>query len=758
MNRLTSRSAAAPPHALVVGLLVVVGLVLGLGASGCGDAGGSGPTDTSGSGVGDSADAETHSDAGGDGGDLSDPTDTDMSGPDADAAPIPLDSAPGPDDATDSAEPRPVLRAYATPPPTSALPPEVASCAVIRETDCVAGELQECALYDGVAGDWATDVPPMTEQAFVCDRYHDLYHEFDGQTVDIDFTQPVPPGTPEAEWSQPEMLEQMNAYGDSSGWTGTAAWAAAARYRVTGTAADYERMLAKLESTAFFYEITDIPGMMARSHFGLLEAGAPKPHGLWGKALSPWYADDGVGWHFHYPIGASHLAGLPAHYAAGVDIDGVHYATTPRWQGDASRDMYVRSLPGILLAYDLLGEGEREDRVRGIVRTELPCTLNRLKKGRLSNLQDSPELLEGVTAFLAGANMSTDEGDIDFSTLDEITLYVMEQPNPAHPELFDATCPDGPPTEVDPALDMDVNAADFLPKLLDFVARLERTHERPIVWPMIVSVRASDLLYMTQWGLTAHYLTGDERYLDWVDTLRQETAYEGVLNTYGAFVLPPWCQSHYAPSLSYPTLYNLLARVDRQEHPGFWEMLSTVAVSEGRHKELAGRGDAFFGVLYHRMMDAVTDPSGDAYVAGLVEVLKGYGMNPADKLDPDRNYPRDWIGDPSVEQVPLDDASRAICETPVELLGTVLDSGGVGDEEPRAATALPLGMRTGGGFLWTGDPWRLRHAPGAGAYRTQFPMVGMTAPYWIGRADGVIDEGAGLALGWRATGQACADQ
>ena len=662
--------------------------------------------------------------------------------------PLPTDPAP-------PAEPRPVLQAIATAPVSSVLPDDVVSCAVLRETTCVDGAELECAIYDGAAGDWAEDVSPMTEQAFVFDRYHDLYHEFDGQTVDIEFTEQVLPGTPEEEWSKPEYIERMNAYGDSSGWTGTAAWSAAARYAATGTEADYERMLSKLENTTFFYEVTGIPGMMARSHFGLLEEGAPLPHGHWGKALAPWYPETGGGWHFHYEIADELLDRLPSHYTEGIEIGGEHWDTIPRWQGDASRDMYVRSLPGIMLGYDLLGEGEREDHVRDVVRAELPCTLNRLKKGRISNLQDSPELLEGVTAFLAGANMSLDEGDIDFKTLDEIIVYVMEQPNPAHPELFDSACPDGPPTEIDPALDMDVNAADFLPKLLDFVARLDKTHERPIVWPMIVSVRASDLLYMTQWGLTAHYLTGDSRYLDWVDTLREEVMYEGVLDTFGAFVLPAWCQSHYAPSLAYPTLYNLLARIDRLEHRGFWEMVSQVAVNEGRHKEMAGRDDAFWGVLYHRMTDIVTDSSGAEYIAGLVDVLRGYGMNPDDKLDPDRNYPRDWIDDPLVEQVPLDDASRAVCETPVELLGTVIDEGGVGDEEPRALNALPLSMRTGGGFVWTGDPWRLRYQPGSWGFRTQFPMLGMTAPYWIGRADGVIEEGQGMALGWRATGTAC---
>ena len=55
---------------------------------------------------------------------------------------------------------------------------------------------------------------------------------------------------------------------------------------------------------------------------------------------------------------------LPDYYLNGVDIDGTQYSTTPIVQSDASRDMYVRSLPGLMLAYDLLGEGQREDGLR----------------------------------------------------------------------------------------------------------------------------------------------------------------------------------------------------------------------------------------------------------------------------------------------------------------------------------------------------------------------------------------------------------
>jgi hypothetical protein len=86
--------------------------------------------------------------------------------------------------------------------------------------------------------------------------------------MDTNLAKIVPCGTAESEWSKPVCFERYDGYGDASGWTGTAARAAAARYRTTGTAADYERVLTKLEKAVFLYEVTNVPGLIARSHGG----------------------------------------------------------------------------------------------------------------------------------------------------------------------------------------------------------------------------------------------------------------------------------------------------------------------------------------------------------------------------------------------------------------------------------------------------------------------------------------------------------
>lgn len=679
---------------------------------------------------------------------------------DADTPPQPdaaQDAGPAPD--TGPPLEVPEFSAEAGPIEVPPLPPELQSCAVILEQECREGTTWQCALFDVGSGTWAAQVPRMTEQAFVFDRYYDLYHQANGQSRDVLFTRPVPAGTPEAEWSQPEYFRKYGARGDSSGWTATALWGAAARYRATGTPADYERLLDKLEAATFLYEVTDVPGLLARSHWAMLPEGAPEPHGHWGEAIASWEVGDGSDGHFSFPIAERFHDRLPSYYLDEVVIDGVAYATTPRVQSDASRDMYVRGLPGMLLAYDLLGEGPREDRLRATLRQELPCTLARMKKGRITNLQSNVEILEALASYFAGANLQTEEGDLDFGALDTLIFYVLEQPHPLHPEAFDASCPDGPPMDVDPALDLDASDPTFLADLLMLGLREQRGGEVPVAFSMHVSMRAADTLFITQWALTAHYLTGDQRYLDFLAQMLAELPFERTMRTFGALALPKYCAPHFAPSLAYPSLYNVLARVDPQRFPRFWQMLSRVAVEEGRHKEMGQREDAFFGLLYARMVDEGTDPDAADYVAHFVELLGTYGMNADDPLEPDRNYPRNFVDPPHpavpLEQIEPGDPEWRLCEEPTSLLGVEVPPPRIDGIPVRSVDPLPLRWRIGGTMLWQMDPWMVLREYGGVGMDEQWPMIGLFTPYWVGRADGTITEGEGLVLAWRALEEAC---
>jgi len=673
---------------------------------------------------------------------------------------IPTDAADADTSEVTVPEGTPVFSPIVAPPESATLPKSITSCGLYRDTRCEGGQKQECVIYDAKAGDWSVNPPAMTEQAFMFDRYYDLYHRVEGQAMDFRFTKPVLAGTPEAEWTKPEYFERYDGYGDASGWSGTALGGAAGRFRATGTDADYERMVDMLEEVMFQYEMNDVPGLIVRSHWAMLPEGAPNPIGNWAKAVASYRPDDGSDGHFSYPIPQKFHDRLPDYYFNGVDIEGTHYDTVPRMQGDASRDMYVRGLPGVMMAFDLLKAGDREDKLREVVRTELPCTLRRMKKGRVFNLDKNPEIKDALMDYMAGNGdtMILEPGELEvFTSLDEMIFFALEQPHPAHMDLFDATCPDTLPLEFDPALEFDAGSETFILDLLTFLYALQSEGERPMAWAQFVSVRGADVLYMTQWALTAHYLTGEQRYLDFIDGLMDEIDYWGLINTYGALQMPRWCSPHFGPSLLYPTLWNLLGRIDAKTYPEYWTALSEAVIEEGKNKDLKDRNEAYWGILYNRMADDTTDPDRAAYVQHHVDVLATYGMNPDDKLEPDRNYPRNFIDNPDPE-IPLIEPTAeelALCTTPLTILGVEIPAAGLEDDWPRAVETPPLPKRVGGGFNWTIDPWMVKREYGGIGMDKQWPMLGMTVPYWMGRADGVITEGEGLALGWHDTGETC---
>ncbi|MGM0577994.1 MAG: hypothetical protein ACQEXJ_19870 [Myxococcota bacterium] len=732
-------------------------VTMALALAACDDGDEDGRPDSSG---GPDVSADAPGDAVGDGSDVQ-PDPGPMDVPDAgdpDVAGDATDAAEAENDAPPPEEPVPVLGPVVDGPPGSVLPEDLTSCAVYRTERCVEGERQDCAIWDSQAEAWADSPPPTLEQMYLYDRYYDLYHSMAGQHVMREFTTPMAPGTPEEEWSDPAVFRGWDGYGDGSGWTGTALFGASARYLETGTDADYERMLRQAETMAFLYEATGIPGMMMRSFFAMLDEGSPHPVGHPDKALARFIPTDQ--WHYRYPIAADYVERLPDYFGADVEIQGQTYGTTPTWLGDASRDMYVRSMPGVLLAYDLLGEGEREDAVRSALEAEIPCTLRRLKKIRIRNLQDSPDIQEAVTKYFASGAFKTDPDDLDLSQVDTLVGYVMEQPNPAHMDLFDASCPETLPWEVEPEFDFDAADDQFL---LDFLAVMSRIGndpdtKQPLGWVQVPSVRGSDALFMTQWALVAHYLTGEERYLDFVDQLRDEVAYWGVIDLMGSAWLPKWCRSFIGPSLLYPTIWNLQARIDPEAYPEFWSRLAVATREEYREKELYQHRDVYFGVLYDGMVDAEADPTGHQYAVDLAGMLLNTGQYQADsRLEPRRNYTVDLLDDvpEGVELEYLTDEDRAVCETPIEVFGQELEAPGLDDENPRAKLGLEIPYRFASDYQWTRDPFLLSRDYGAGSGSKQYPMQDMTVPFWLARMHGLLDVGEGTALAWRPTGEAC---
>ena len=647
-------------------------------------------------------------------------------------------------------------------PTESTLPAEVDSCATYQETACVAETLRRCDIYDAAEKGWDSDPTPMLEQMFWYDRYYDLYMNMEGQHADRFSTIPMAPGTPESVWGDPQYFERYDGYGDASGWTGNALQAAAARYKVTGTEADYQRMLKKTDQMMFLYEATEIPGLLMRSHFAMLLDDNIYPVGNPDKSVSDYVEPDD--WHYRYPLSAEMLQRLPAYYTEGLEILGVHHDVTPLWMGDASRDMYVRSLPGVMAAYDMLGEGQEEERLRNLIETEIPCSLNRMKKIRISNLQSNELIKEFVNIYLGGGRMLLDPDDIQFTDIDTVVGYVMEQPNPDYMDHFDGSCPAGPPLEVTvPEFELDAGeTAEFLIQFFALTERMDRDSKNPIAWILVPGLRGGDIAFMTQWAMASYYFTGDESYLQFMDEMMKEMEYWPLLDTMGSFYNPKWCAPTFAPSLIYPTLWNIQSRIDKLEYPDFWNDFGTVIYEEEKSKEVANHGDALFGILYDNMVDSDIDPDVDDYVAEMVEVLRGaeqYQAGPERKFEPRRNYPNLLHSDPPPEfDLPTEEPTQEeidICLQEVELFGMVLFEGWIEDTLPRAVDYLPLKWRVGGAMQFAMGPYMLERTYGGKAGRVMWPMQGLTAAFWTGSAQSTITDAEGYALGWHDTGEAC---
>jgi hypothetical protein len=675
--------------------------------------------------------------------------------PDA-SADLPADS---PDTADPGPEPLPVFGPITTRPASPLLPAGKESCPVYRQTECKSGKQRRCDLWDAQAGTWAVSPDPWAEQIFWYDRYYDLYHRMQGQQAEFLYVKTMPPGTPETVWGAPENFERYEGFWDSAGWTGTALQAAAARYRVTGTGADYGRMLDQAEALAFQYEATGVPGLLMRCHYAMLDEGAPPPRGHPGKALVARTPPEN--WEDHNLLGSLFVSRLPAYYRDGVDIDGKHWGVTAKWMGHASRDMYVRSLPGLMLAYDLLGSGTREDAIRAVVRTAVPCTLKRMKKMRIRHLQQNEEVRKAVSAYLGADRLQLDPGDIDLTALDTVYGFVLEEPRPDKLSAFDPACPAGPPLEVDPDYDLDAaDEADFLARFVTILMRLDGQGDVPIAWIQVPSVRGADALYMAQWALAGLYLTGDSRFSDFLARLMDEVAFWPVVDTMGSFRMPRWCKPHYGPSLVYPTFWNLQNRVDRTLYPQFWRRLGRAIFEEFRGKELKDANDCYFGVLYDSLVDASIDPDAKAFVGRALSMLTDTGQYPAaDRFEPRRSYDTDFLDHPppgvTFVTEPLTAEDRALCEQPIVVFGMSLEPPRIEDDRPRVKEGLPIRFRIGGPFQWQEDPYQLARSYGDRNGRTQWPMSCFSVAYWTGRMQGTIAAGQGLVLGWREMGEAC---
>jgi hypothetical protein len=335
----------------------------------------------------------------------------------------------------------------------------------------------------------------------------------------------------------------------------------------------------------------------------------------------------------------------------------------------------------------------------------------------------------------------------------------MEQPNPEFMEAFDASCPDTLPSDAQWQYNIDAsNTLEFLFKMVNIAGRSQRKGRLPIAWIQTPSIRGSDALFMTQWALAAHYLTGDERFLEFNKNLMEEIPYWDSVDQMGSFWSPKWCRPHFAPSLLYPTLWNIQQRIDKDEYPEYWNALGGYIAEEYRYKELADANDAYFGILYDAMVDSSIDADASDYAQEMVTMLAQTGqMGVADKNEPRRNYPVDLIANPPQGLVTADITQEDIdtCMVPITIFGETFELGDISDTRPRAVEGMPISWRITGSFQWQYDPFMLYRDYGGVGADIQWPMQGLSVAFWTGRMQSTITAGQGSALAWHDTGNAC---
>lgn len=683
----------------------------------------------------------------------------DVAPPDA----APLDAAP-PDAAPDSAPPDAAIDAAppdAAPPPPLPIrapltaPPDpladaaVESCATYEATACVDGRALRCALYDPAAASFV-EPDPLLQRVLRAERRYDRYHQPDGQTAQRVFDQAMPPGTPEDLWGDPAHFHRYAGAGDAAIWTGVALDAYALRYATTGTEADYARMERKVRQLLALFDVTGVPGYLARHHWGQIDPGpSPTPDHI---------VDHRDTDHRDHVFPLDRLEDAPAAYAA----PGV----TPMWHGNPSIDQYTGPMVSFPLVYGLL----RDDALKARIATHITCYLKRLDRIEVRNVQANPDVLGALQAFLGGGRLALDPGDIDLTAVDTAVGYVLRQLNEASADDLDLGCPAEVALEPSRVIDLTDNL--FLARLLELASDLmSRDSARP--WGIDhfygPNIRGGDAVHLMHLAAMASWFTDDPQYRRFFhDELVGRLQTLRVAATAGALDVPDWCRAFFGGHITYPAFWSLINLLD---DPALTDPLRAAMHTEFELRERGNLDDLKFDLMYAATAPAEHAAAAEAARARARATFAVLGGNGGVLDDPRRSYalPADrvlaeWPADTALRCPSPDE--RAACEDGVALLGAripgepitrpctggpaecVLDDGACADA--LADAPLPPPLRGFTDFLWQRSPFDVGHG-GNGGYE-QSPGLDLIEPYWLARHTGVITEGEGLVLAWEDTG------
>ena len=636
------------------------------------------------------------------------------------------------------------------------LPASVESCPIIAETNCREGSLHECAIFDAAADEFAENPPEFVQQIYYLDRYADKYLSTEHSGVTFQTSVEMPPCTEESIWADPENFENYHDFGDGAFYMGMYLSAAAMRYAVSGTEANYERMVGLLEKQLNNWRVTGVPGYMVRSTFAMLDEGVAVPQRHPEYAL---HAHKERTNHVLYTVGEQQLQFVPDYYHQGVTIDDAFYKTTPTSEGSPSLDAYSGAILSQEKAWSLLrpeDQNQKDEIVQNVT-----CFLKRMRKMRITNLSTSVIGRLAVEYLTGSGSYHPDPDDIQFDEIDTMIGYVQEAIPPADPGDFEFGCPDQMPTEVDPKYDFDAASPVFLLQLADLALKLSGQGGHSIDFIYFVSHRGGDLIFLLNYAAFAYHATGESQYLEFIrNNLIDEIRGLEVINTAGSFYLPPYCGSWIGGDLVHPIMYGTLKIIGEDV---IADEMRRALKEEMKDKLFINDNNAYFGITYGSVVDQDFDPDLPAYTDWAVQELANYKLNAECPLDPKRTYGTDYIEnplpDPEYWPTPPTQEQIDACETGLEVFGFELIPGpGIDpDFELLAQAPLPIQFRVPHDLIWHFSPFNLKRDYGSRDGRAHFMFADLTMPFWIGRYHGQIDSGAEMTLAWEDAGVPCDD-
>ncbi|MCA9546269.1 MAG: hypothetical protein KC613_17815 [Myxococcales bacterium] len=655
-------------------------------------------------------------------------------------------------------------RAQAPADPLAGAPVE--SCAIIDDTRCVDGQPQTCAVYDATAGAFV-EPDPLLRRALLFDRWYARYHSPDGQTAERVFNAGFPAGTPEAEWGDPARFLGYDGWGDSAIWTGVALHGTALRYLSTGTQADYARMVAKARALLVKFDVTGVPGYLARAHYGYVEPGAPPTDAHLVLSDARLLED-----HRSHDFDPATVPDAPPVYTQGYPGPDGPVAVRPRWHGNPSIDQYSGPMVAFPLVADLLRPEDAEIRDRMV--RHLTCYLKRLERVEIVHAQQNPEIIDVLQQLLGGGRLTLDEGDPDFSQLDTVVGYYLPQLNPRNAADYPRDCP--AEIQLEPTRVLDLASPRYLGELVQLATDLQsRDNVRAtgIDHFYVPSVRAGDANHLMHLAAIGYHFTGEEQYRRFFhEQLVQSLNTFGVIQTAGALQVPDWCRSFYGGHITYPAFWSLWGLLD---DPALREPIARALHDEFWARDVGPLADLKFDLMFATVADAWPAAQAEARARALAafDVLGGNGGT---LDDPRRAYnvaPEtviDALGGPEQAlRCPSAD-DRAACIAPVTFMGLEFpgeDIGGAcrGDaldcpfEDGTCARALatapvPIELRAFTDFLWQRNPFQIGYSTGAPGHK-QSPGLDIIEAYWLARYTGVIQSGAGQVLAWQPGDGAC---